>query len=539
MDKDGLPKTLLMRSHSTAAFALIAATACAPTTTTTAAPIPPSPSTEATAREMPPPAAVVDPSGRDDPPPAFFSELAQKAQALSAEKPRAQPKMALPGNLGDLRYDAYRSIRFRPESSLWRDLGAPFEAQFFHPGFYYQDALSIFEITSSGAQEVPFRTDWFSYDLVPAPPRDAALTFTGFRLHTALNQQDYKDELVVFQGASYFRPLGAGSVYGLSARGLAVDLGERVEEFPRFSEFYLVRPGSRDQAIWVLALLESESVTGAYAFRIEPGAPTVVSVTAELFPRSDRKRLGLAPLSSMYLFGEEGPSRFGDFRPEVHDSDGLSLWLGEGEWLYRPLRNPERTTVCSFRADGVRGFGLVQRDREFSSYQDLEARYEARPSIWIEPLAGFDAGVVRLLEIATRLETDDNIAVAFVPDAQGQKSLRYRLHVGLSTEHEPPAATARATRIARTERGTRFVVDFGGSESKPATLAVPTDLVLTAAGATVLEQHLEPHARISGHRASFELEPSAKQKDVELRAFLRRGPDAVSETWSYLWQPTP
>jgi glucans biosynthesis protein len=144
-----------------------------------------------------------------------------------------------------------------------------------------------------------------------------------------------------------------------------------------------------------------------------------------------------------------------------------------------------------------------------------------------------------LLGIATRLETDDNIAVAFVPDAQGAKSLRYRLHVGLSTEHEPPAATARATRIARTERGTRFIVDFRGSEPKPGAAALATDLVLTAAGATVLEQHIEPHGRISGHRASFELEPSVKQKDVELRAFLRRGPDAVSETWSYLWQPTP
>src|SRR5688572_1515737 len=494
------------------------------------------------------PRADSERSPTGEPPPAPFSELVLRAEALSVQEPREPQKIALPSDLKDLRYDAYRSIRFRPEKSLWRSDDGEFEAQFFHPGFYYQEALTLFEVTKAGPREIPFSTDWFSYDRVPMPPAGAQLTFTGFRLHTALNQADYKDELVVFQGASYFRPLGRGTVYGLSARGLAVDLGEPIEEFPRFSEFYLVQPATRGRGVWVLALLESRSVTGAYAFHLLPGAPTVVSVTAELFPRPGTTQLGLAPLSSMYLFGEEGPNRFGDFRPEVHDSDGLSLWLEDGEWLYRPLRNPPRTTVCSFRADRLRGFGLLQRDRDFSSYQDLEAHHEARPSIWIEPISGFDAGSVRLLEIATTQETDDNIAVAFAPDARTTSSVRYRLHVGLESAAVPPSATVAATRIARSKNAARFLVDFANAAAEVPRGASETErdrgqveLVLTAngRGATVVEQHVEPHPKIAGHRASFELASASAESEVELRAFLRRGKNTISETWSYLWQPNP
>jgi len=471
-------------------------------------------------------------------PPPFFTELSDRARALSAQNPSDPQKIALPSSLSDLRYDAYRSIRFRPEKSLWHGSESEFEAQFFHPGFYYQEALSLFEIASGEVREIPFSTDWFSYDRVPTPSAETPLTFTGFRLHTPLNRTDYKDEVIVFQGASYFRPLGRGNVYGLSARGLAVNLGEPVEEFPRFSEFYLVRPSAGDQAVWVLALLESRSVTGAYAFHVLPGATTVVSVTARIFPRPGSEQLGLAPLSSMYLFGEEGPARYGDFRPEVHDSDGLSVWLDSGEWLYRPLRNPPRTTVCTFRADRLRGFGLLQRDREFANYQDLEARQEARPSIWIEPISGFDAGSVRLLEIATTQETDDNIAVTFTPEERQQMSLQYRLHVGLESPMTPPAATVHATRVAQSKAGTRFIVDFSSRRATTtADAGRPVELVLTANGAEIAEQHVEEHARIAGHRASFELVHANAESDVELRAFLRRGPDTISETWSYLWQP--
>jgi glucans biosynthesis protein len=434
-------------------------------------------------------------------------------------------------------YDGYRSIRFRPERSLWRGGPGQFEVQLFHPGFFFQEGVEVSVLGARGPEPVAFSSDLFSYDRVPAPPRDARLAFTGFRLHAPLNSQSYKDELVVFQGASYFRPLGKDTVYGLSARGLAIDFAEPTpEEFPRFSEFVLIRPGEADDHVWVLALLESRRATGAYAFRIQPGDLTRVEVTAEVFLREDVAVLGIAPLTSMYLFGEEGPSRFGDFRPEVHDSDGLSVLAENGEWLYRPLRNPKRTTVSSLRFDRPRGFGLVQRDRSFASYQDLEARYHDRPNAWIEPLSGFAQGSVRLLEIATELETDDNIAIAFVPEAPARRlAVSYRLHVGAGVPLAPPAGHVIATRMAKTKNGTRFLVDFAGNGLGK---REGVEAVISVQNGRILEQHIEHNPFADGFRASFEVQHEQGKNDVELRAFLRNKGDVLSETWSYLWQPT-
>jgi periplasmic glucans biosynthesis protein len=313
-----------------------------------------------------------------------------------------------------------------------------------------------------------------------------------------------------------------------------------------------VRPGPEDDHAWILALLESERATGAYAFRVAPGPSTVVEVTMRVFLRERVPVVGVAPLTSMYLFGEEAPGRFQDFRPEVHDSDALAMWTREGEWLMRPLRNPPRTTVCSFRLDSPRGFGLLQRDRSFASYQDLEARYQDRPSAWIEPVGDWGNGAVRLLEMSTDVETDDNIAMLWVPDQVPQDglSLRYRMYFGSDLPANGPAAKVVATRFAkvpkwqqglteqqRARRG-RFVVDFAGPSLRAAGQDKDKDAIevhVTATGAKVVEQHTLANAFEGGIRASFEVE--AQARDVELRAFLRRGSEVLTETWSYLWQP--
>lgn len=485
--------------------------------------------------------ATVDSSGGETPP-AFFEELGRRAQALAAEPPRPRRTVQLPEGLRAIDYDAYRSIRFRPERSLWRGEPGNFEVQFFHPGFYFGDAVTLSWLRPGErrAEPIPFSRDWFDYGKVAAPGADAALAFTGFRVHAPLNTPDYRDEVIAFQGASYFRPLGKGNVYGLSARGLAIDMGESSgEEFPRFTEFFLVRPGPAERSLWVLALLESEQVTGAYAFHVQPGAPSVITVTAELFVRSAPRVLGLAPLSSMYLFGEESPARFGDFRPEVHDSDSLLLASATGEWLLRPLGNPERTRVSTFRLDQPVGFGLLQRDRRFSSYQDLEAHYQDRPSVWIEPLSGFGRGSVRLLEIATRLETDDNIALAWVPDdASGPRlSVRYRMRVGSSVGAPNlggalhSGGTVAATRWTPEKGGRRFLVDFAGKDLA----GDDTRAVVSAERGRVIEQHVENNGYLPGVRASFLIEPTPEARAVELRAFLERGGHALTETWSYSW----
>jgi glucans biosynthesis protein len=470
-------------------------------------------------------------------PPAYFAELTQRAQAL-AEKPPAQPpKVELPPAIKSLTYDAYRKIRFRPERSLWRGEPGRFEVQFFHAGFGYKQGLLVSLIERGKEQRLPFTTDWFSYEGLAAPPPAQGLEFTGLRLHTPLNTDKYRDEVVVFHGASYFRPLGKGNVYGLSARGLAIDMGEPTpEEFPAFTHLYLVRPGAEDAFMWVLGLLESRRTTGAYAFRIEPGDPTRIEVTARLFPREPLAALGLAPLTSMYLFGEDEPNRFGDFRPEVHDSDALLLWSASGERLVRPLRNPKKTTTSSFRLDSPRGFGLLQRDQGFDHYQDLEAHYQDRPSVWIETLSGFAEGSVRLLEIQSTSEHDDNIAVAWVPAQPPGKSLeaRYRLHVGKHPEPRAYGARVIATRVGRTEQGARFLVDFSGPGLSN---EEGTEVVVSCTRARILEQHVEQNPYAESVRASFEVALDAGAENAELRAYLRSKADALTETWSYLWQP--
>lgn len=469
-------------------------------------------------------------------PPQFF-KVSERAARLAKGPPRPVQTQVLPGAWHDLAYESYRRVRYRTERALWRHTGGSFEAQFFHPGFLYVDPVRISELTPKGVRPISFGTELFTYDGLPAPS-DSQLAFSGLRLHAPLNRPQYKDEFLVFQGSSYFRPLGSGTHYGLSARGLAVDFGRDPEEFPRFSEFFLRRPDPGDQDIWVLALLESASLTGAYAFRVEPGDVTVIDVRAQLFPRRSGVAIGLAPLSSMYLFGEEAPRRFAA-RPEVHDSDGLSLWYESGEWLFRRLRNPKRTTHCSYEAEGLRGFGLVQRDRSSLSYQDPEAKYEARPSVWVEPLLGFERGAVQLLEIATTRDTDDNIAVAWDPGGElsQQLEVRYRLHVGRQVI-EPSGGVVSGTRSLPTARGSRFLVDFRGTNlgTNPASVP-PVTFVLSAPNATIVEQHIEPSPQQSGHRLSFEVEAPERARDVEMRAFLRRGEDVISETWSYLWQP--
>lgn len=451
--------------------------------------------------------------------------------------PRAPRVAALPESLRALSYEQYRGIRFRPERSLWRGEPGQFEVQFFHPGHYFRELVAVRSVQGETLRDVAFAPSLFAYDHAPAPASADGLGFTGLRLHAPINTEAYRDEVIVFQGASYFRSLGRHQVFGLSARGLAIDTGEPVpEEFPRFSEIELIRPGTDDSFIWVLALLESRRATGAYAFRVKPGAHTEVEVNMRVFFREKVAVAGVAPLTSMYLFGEEAPGRFKDFRPEVHDSDGLAMWTGAGEWVFRPLRNPPRTTVCTFRLDSPRGFGLLQRDRDFASYQDLVSHYQDRPSAWVEPFGDWGKGSVRLLEMATELETDDNIAMLWVPDEvpDGGLALSYRLYFGPGVPHPSAPGKVASTRFSRQGDGrAHFAVDFAGDGLEPE--AADVSLHLTASGGRPIEQRVEPNRYTGGYRASFVIEAAAR--DVELRAFLQRGNDVLTETWSYLWQP--
>ncbi|WP_240360584.1 glucan biosynthesis protein [Pyxidicoccus caerfyrddinensis] len=466
--------------------------------------------------------------------------VVERARALAA-RPYQEPRQSLPEAYAHLSYDAYRDIRYRNDQALWREAGLPFQAQFFHPGFLYPVPVVVNVVEGGRAEPVRFSPDLYTYGaLVPAPPLANAAGFAGLRLTHPLNRKDHFDEVVSFLGASYFRALGQGNVYGLSARGLAIDTAlPRPEEFPSFRELWLERPAPGADRVVVHALLDGPSVTGAYRFTLIPGARTVMEVEVTLFARKAVGQLGLAPLTSMYLFGENDRGTFDDFRPEVHDSDGLFVWSQDGEQLWRPLQNPARLNVSGFRVQGLRAFALLQRDTDFHSYEDLEARYERRPSAWVEPVGSWGPGTVKLVEIPTAQEVHDNIVALWVPDAPltpaAPLRVAYRLHWGSESPWAATGSVVTATRVAAgdTAGARRFVLDFSRS---PKAGDGPVEAVITASSGQVLRTTVRAHEPSGGWRATFELLPDGTAP-TELRAYLRRGSETLTETWSYLWTP--
>ena len=478
-----------------------------------------------------------------------FDDVIAQARTLSGTAQRVADS-ELSKELLDLDYDQYRDIRFRPDRALWRDAKLPFELMFFHPGFHYQRAVRIHEVTPAGVRDIPFSSNQFDYgknsiDLTKL----RAPGFAGFRVHYALNAPGYKDEVLTFLGASYFRALGKQQMYGISARGLAVDTAlASGEEFPAFTEFWIERPNANASQLTIYALLDSRRVTGAYRFVLKPGIDTIMEVSTRIFLREQVTKLGLAPLTSMYFFGENQPNTTGtDFRPEVHDSDGLSVHSGTGEWIWRPVVNPKRLLVSSFALVNPFGFGMQQRDRRFSHYEDLESRFDKRPSVWVQPIGQWGAGRVELVQIPSPDETNDNIVAYWVPDAlpppRQMLAFDYRLLWQMDNAVRPPQSWATQTRRGHayrksTDDSIDFVIDFEGPAFMKLSVDAKVEPVVTGQNAEVREAIAYPNPVINGYRLALRVKRMDESKPVELRAFLR-GPDtgAISETWSYLLPP--
>ena len=481
-----------------------------------------------------------------------FDTIQSRARDL-ANKPYVAPDQdRLPQWMKDLTYDQYRDIRFNPNQALWIEGNLPFRAMFFHPGYLFREPVTLNEFTSSHQQQIRLAEAYFDYGPLirkhgDLPPDGG---FAGFRLHAPLNNPDYYDELAVFQGASYWRALGKHQRYGISARGIAVDTGVdgATEEFPSFREFWLRKPEPGETHARIYALLDGPSYAGAYAFKIHPGNETIVDVKAVIFARKEAKRLGIAPMSSMFWFGENSRRRFDDFRPEVHDSDGLSIRMGSGELLWRPLTNDSgRLEFSFFTMDKCDGFGLLQRDRRFSAYEDGEAAYHQRPSLWIEPTSDWGAGRVMLMEIPTTNELMDNIVAMWEPAEMPKPGDRiefsYRQH--WTTDHDPSQAGGHvvATRSGvhdwQPEQRT-VVIEFSGPKLEEEG-EVPLEAMVDAIGDNAhkikiqgLTVHPLPEDR---RRVSFQIAPAAEGGKlaevgpVEMRCTLKRGDDFLTETW--------
>jgi glucans biosynthesis protein len=476
-----------------------------------------------------------------------FDDVAEQARSLST-KPYTPPSSDLPADLNQLSYDQYRDIRYKPDQAVWRKDALPFELMFFHRGRPYEQPVRINEVTPAGVEHIAFDPKAFDYGKNKLSPQGwGDLGFAGFRVHYHLNSPTYKDELVVFLGASYFRALGKGQHYGLSARGLGIDtVGGRREEFPRFTEFWIERPAPGAISLVVHALLDSPRATGAYQLTFHPGENTAVDVRSRLYLRAGVATVGLAPLTSMFQHGENQP-RANEFRPEVHDSDGLMVATDDGEWLWRPLLNPKRNQVNSFAVRELKGFGLMQRDRGFGSYEDLEAQYERRPSTWITPEGDWGPGRVELLQLNTPDETHDNIVAYWVPakaPAPGQPlDFSYRMHWQGDAQQRPPNAWAIQSRLGRglaslKANEVQYIVDFTG----PSLDALPPDVTVQAmvsAGSNgrVVERNAYRHAATGRWRMTLRVLRLDPKQPVELRAFLQQSTHALTETWTTLIQP--
>ena len=479
--------------------------------------------------------AAADPS--DD---AFGSSIVRDLARKLASKPYEAPDEKLPSGLKDLDYDQYRSIRYLPERALWRGKNLPFQAQFFHRGFFYKNRVTIFEVADGKATELKYRKADFSFgEKVPAFD-EADLGFAGFRIHAPMNRADYYDEVCVFLGASYFRAVAKGQTYGLSARGLSIDTGEaKGEEFPLFKAFWLERPALGATSLVIHALLDSKSCAASYRFTVRPGDTTVFDVEMSVYPRVEMQRAGLAPMTSMFFYGPNDRNDIDDFRPSVHDSDGLAVFNGKGESLWRPLSNPRDLQISTFQDINTRGLGLMQRERNFFAYQDIESSFEKRPSLWMEPIGDWGEGGVMLFEIPTKEEVHDNIAAFWRPknplQAKGEHNYTYRLHWGPDS---PKAhSLARFTRSgigARGEDSRLFVLDLVGDSLKGVDPAGVKGMV-TAEKSEVKNIVTQPNPYTGGWRLSFQCQ--VKGEPIELRAFLAEGDKPLSEVWVYRWAP--
>ncbi len=487
-----------------------------------------------------------------------FDSIQSRARDL-ANKPYVAPnKDTLPAWMSNLSYDQYRDIRFNPNQALWAADKLPFRAMFFHPGYLYREPVVLNEFTSSHQQQIRLAEAYFNYG--PLVEKHGELPpdggFAGFRLHSQLNNPEIFDELITFQGASYWRALGKNQRYGISSRGIAVDTGVdgTTEEFPAFREFWLRKPDEKDTQARFYALLDGPSYAGAYAFKVLPGNETIVEVKAVIFARREVKRLGIAPMSSMFWFGENSRRRFDDFRPEVHDSDGLAIRMGSGERLWRPICNDSGKLEFSFfDMEKCDGFGLLQRDRRFNAYEDGEASYHLRPSLWIEPSSDWGPGRVMLMEIPTTNELSDNTVALWEPAKKPQPGDRiefsYRQHWTMDPDPSQAGGHVIATRSGvhdwQPEQRT-VIVEFTGTPLQqnreiPVTPVVEVigDMAskIKIQGVTVQEI---PDERL---RVSFQIAPSAeggKLADVgpiELRCCLKRGDNFLTETWVHRVTP--
>jgi glucans biosynthesis protein len=470
-----------------------------------------------------------------------LEDVAAKAKEMSGQKYEA-PRSNLPAEFRDMKFADYQKIRFREDKAEWAADKTPFKLSFYHQGMHFDTPVKINEVTATTVEEIKYDSSRFDFGDVKFDPKATEkLGYAGFRVLYPINKDDKRDEIMTMLGASYFRVVGKDQVYGLSARGMAIDTAlPSGEEFPRFTEFWIEKPGPDDNHLVIFALLDSPRATGAYKLTLRPGTNTLVDVQSRMFLRDKVTKLGVAPLTSMFLFGANQPSRVLNYRRELHDSSGLSIQAANGEWIWRPLNNPKHLSVSSFSVENPRGFGLLQRGRDFSSYEDLDDRYDKRPSAWIEPKGDWGKGTVDLVEIPTADETNDNIVAFWKPDTLPAPhepiEFNYRLHWTMDEKsiHSPDLGWVKQTLrsigdvkqsnlVRQPDGSVAFQVDFVG----PVLARLPEDKTIRSQVTTddntdLVENNLRYNPVTKGYRLTLRLKVKDANKPIEMRAYLLR-----------------
>lgn len=508
----------------------------------------------------------------------FSFELLRNKAREKAAMPYVESPLKLADFWKNLTYDQHRDIRFKMDSGLWTDQKGTFSIDFFHPGWTAKKMVTIHQVNDGDSEPLKFDQSLFDYGKqkipagTPAPPG-----YAGWRARTHLNSPDYMDEFLVFLGASYFRAIPKDAPYGLSARGLSINSGLPgvPEEFPDFTQFYLETPAKDAKSMRAWALLEGESVSGAYQFEVTPGVETVIDIDAEITLRKPITQLGIAPFSTMFWFGEGTYPKPLDFRPEVHDSDGLLMELDSGNLHFRPLETTKgEFRHCVFTMEKPRSWALLQRDRSFESYQDPEALYHNRPSVKVEPIEGFDYGKLHLIEMPTKDETDDNVILLWEPTPVLKVAKPYHFHYRLRWMRDPTPSgmfSVRATRVGTPVQKPDqilMVVDFAKplqaqlkvddpkwddvSNFKPVVTINQKSVKLIHVGLSDISMPFvddlpaglgrSPRLHMPQVlRAFFVCEPPKDLADMDMTCELQDGTGkAVSERWVYLWKkPAP
>jgi glucans biosynthesis protein len=486
-----------------------------------------------------------------------FEALVERARK-AATRPYVAPVKPAPEIVKKIDYDAHGKIRFKPDRALYAEGPGAYPVTFFHLGNFFQSSVRMFEIRREAegrtkAREILYSPDYFDMPVDSVArklPKSSG--FAGFRFNEARGRADWKtQDWLAFLGASYFRAIGSLGQYGLSARGIAVNTTAPVpEEFPDFTEFYVQGSPSDTEPSTVFAYLDGPSVSGAYKFACRRGSGVVMDVEAAVFVRRTVPQLGIAPLTSMFWFSEYDKTFRIDWRPEVHDSDGLALWTGSGERVFRPLNDPTRTVTSSFVDNSPKGFGLLQRDRVFDHYLD-GVNYDRRPSLWVEPVGDWGPGSVQLVEIPTNDEIHDNIVVFWAPQTPPTAGTAYRLRYRLHWQADEPFPAENLARVVATRIGrggkpgqprpkgvTKFVVEFAGKTLETLPKDAKPAARVTASRGEVSYVFVEAIPNVKRWRAQFDVAATGTDP-VELRLFLASGDQALTETWLYQLEPRP